>query len=337
MNDLPKDENDHLIEENQKTTKRKDKFLKNKRLRAENETGKESHENLYLKENVRKIKKEKSNKLFYNKKSYKNETTKRLNFEDLDDLSNQNDLKNKRSQREKTKERLNHKPSIKENSTIKRSQNKRNRDSNSKNEERKTSEIYSPYKEDKFKTYNSKVNNVSNNITPVKISKATYNSNSKIGSADKLSNSPINKKVERNIRKKNSFDSIQDSIRLKKSRSMSSSSGSRSSTKNSLESEEEVFPKTRHSPRLQKKSLKLRKINDESKSIYKNKKKKILLKSKRKPLSTVNRELKSLDKVDISSNTPRDRTPEKFKSPLKNTVLTGKNLTLFDLFILNIF
>lgn len=312
------DKNQLSFENKKKTIKNKtDKFLKKKRLRAQKDDENDRLDKITIQENKIPIKRKDSVKKTLNKKfQNNNKITKRLNFEELHNTF-ESELKNNKSTKKEIiyNAKLKEKDNISNNFTKRSSSSRNTENNNSKSLEKKVTKKISPLKKPdlKKKTKTEHILN-SNNITPVKSPKRDHYRES-IKSADKLSYSPLIGKSKRGD-KKTSFKNIQDSIRLKKSRSRSSSIHSNE------KSEDYSINKTRHSPRIEKKSLDIKKINEKLKgfNISKNKK---FNKSKIKPVKPSNRELNSLDKVDIFSNTPRDRTPEKFKSPLKNSALSG--------------
>ena len=326
--DRTEDENEPIIGQNNKSIENKnDKFLKNKRLRTREDFDNEPTEKISIEENNILIKQKDLKKISSNNK---NKTLKRLNFEDIEVVS---DDESKNLKSDKDRNIRDHKLNQKIDNKNKRFYNLSKRFSsrrntkviNSKLLENKETSKNSPSKDNFSKKNNkTKVYISSNNITPVKSPKKDYYRESHI-SADNFSFSSLNNRPKRSI-KKISFDNVQDSIRIKKSRSMSSSSDrSRSSSIHlSEKSEEKTIMKTRHSPRIERKFLDHKKINEKLKGINKFKKKKIMKKSKIKSIKSTNREFNSLEKVDFTYNSPRDRTPEKFKSPLKNSVLSGK-------------
>lgn len=139
----------------------------------------------------------------------------------------------------------------------------------------------------------------------------------------KFNESP--KKKSQRLISNTSFERIQDSIRLKKSKSITSSrSSSRSPSITPRERSNEASPfSNRNSSRFEKNNLDLTKIKDKLKNL----KNETPTKKNNQTIDHQihnNRELKSLEIQNISLNTPRQRTPEKFKSPLKNNLLSGK-------------
>jgi len=154
-----------------------------------------------------------------------------------------------------------------------------------------------------------------NNFTPIKSPKIdNYEYSNK--SVDKISYSPSNYRAKKS-KKNNYFDNIQDSIRLKKARSRTSSINS-----NQNFADNNII-KIKPSTRLVGKSLETKNIYKKIKSFNESQKNKILKNSTFKTAKSINRELNSLDKVDILCYSSRDRTPQKSRSPLKNPILSG--------------
>ena len=284
-------------------------LLKNKRLRAQNDSNDEKSAEIKIKENNGFSKNQNLNykASIFKKEQKNNKTKKRLNFEELKERSEgepENKIKYKKKYIETEKINIKNRDF---HIFLKRTSNRRN-----------IKKIDYSLK----KNYSKDSVNIKN-ITPVKTSKNELNLDSNYRSGKKKSYSTlVNNRQKRSI-KKNSFENIQDSIRLKKSRSISSSS--RSSSFNSIEHLNEISKiKTRNSPRLENKSLVVKKLNEKLKYVNKESKKiKILKKQSVEPIKSPNRELKSLDKIHLSLSNSRIGTPEKSKSPLKNLLLSG--------------
>lgn len=290
-----------------------DNLLKNKRLRRNIKLIESKHYEVKDKKDIDLIKIEKNNKksLINNKLEEKNHIKKRLNFEEINEKSDgegiKNDLVNKKI---KTSDISLKKISTRRNTKDVDLKDLENMMTSKKSISKEITSNFDMIK--KSPNLSIKKRFGSNNVTPIKNHKVDT-----IKLINKNNKEKTNESHIRNLRKKkqmkeNYFNKIVDSISLRKSRSVSSSSESRSSSINSSEKFDNYCQKqTRYSPRLETKIS-----NQKNKQI-------ILKKTTTKLTKSSNRELKSLEKIDFDTKSLKFETPEKTKITSKNSSLSG--------------
>ncbi len=311
-------------------------LLENKRLRSSDKDKKNKDvKNILSEKRTKKV--ILKNEININNNS---KTNKKLNFDNIDDTTNDNnirkserkkgdlldrikkiDLKENQSKQISKENKLNMKNKLKLSNTLKNKKYKENISASLNLKNKIDSESPDKKMNSICKSNDNKVNITKNNIN----NKDNNSNNTPKRYLKKVELKSVSPKRSERITKKNSFESIQDSIRLKKTRSMSTSR-SRFPLLNSVEKSNEESPvKTRYSSKLVKNDSDITVINEKLNFI--NKPLKIESKKNNQNINqTSKRDSKSSDINNSNSKSysnSRDRTPEKYRSPLKNQNLTG--------------